>query len=88
VHARTARSQTLEGPRLIAELNRHLKSWGHYFSFGRPQAAYGSINTFVLNRLYRHVGRRSQRPFRPPEGKTHTQQFLLMRLQLLVRPRT
>ena len=55
-------------PRLIAELNRHLKGWGNYFSFGRPRAAYGKINTFVLNRLYRHVGRRSQRPYRPPEG--------------------
>jgi hypothetical protein len=75
-------------PRLIAELNRHLRGWGNYFSFGRPQSAYGCINTFVLNRLYRHVGRRSQRPFRPPEGKTHTQQFRRMGLQLLVRPRT
>ena len=55
-------------PRLIAELNRHLKGWGNYFSFGRPRAAYGTINTFVLQRLYRHLGRRSQRPFRPPEG--------------------
>jgi len=75
-------------PRLIGELNRHLKGWGNYFSFGRPQAAYGWINNFVLNRLYRHVGRRSQRPYRPPEGKTHTQQFRRMGLQLLVRPRT
>ena len=46
-------------------------------------AAYGKINTYVLYRLYRHVGRRSQRPFRPPEGKTHTQQFLRMGLQLV-----
>jgi len=33
------------------------------------------------------VARRSQRPFRPPEGTTHTQQFVRMGLQLLVRPR-
>jgi RNA-directed DNA polymerase len=75
-------------PRLIAELNRHLKGWGNYFCFGYPRAAYGWINTYVLQRLYYHVGRRSQRPFRPPEGKTYTQQFLQMGLQLLVRPRT
>jgi RNA-directed DNA polymerase len=75
-------------PRLIAELNRHLKGWGNYFCFGYPRAAYGWINTYVLQRLYYHVGRRSQRPFRPPEGKTYTQQFLRMGLQLLVRPRT
>jgi len=74
-------------PCLIAELNRHLKGWGNYFSFGRPQAAYGSIHTFVLQRLYRHVGRRSQRPYRPPEGRTHTQQFLQMGLQMLACPR-
>jgi RNA-directed DNA polymerase len=57
-------------PRLMAELNRHLRGWGNYFSFGRPRGAYGKINNFVLCRLYRHVGRRSQRPFRPPpKGK-------------------
>jgi len=75
-------------PRLIGELNRQLKDWGNYFSFGRPQAAYGWINTFVLQRLYRHGQRRSQQPFRPPAGRTYTQRFLRMGLQLLVRPRT
>jgi RNA-directed DNA polymerase len=44
-------------PRLIGELNRQLQGWGSYFSFGRPRGAYGNINTFVLCRLYRHVGR-------------------------------
>jgi RNA-directed DNA polymerase len=74
-------------PRLMAELNRHLKGWGNYFSLGRPRGAYGKINNFVLCRLYRHVGRRSQRPFRPPQGKTHTQHFLRMGLKLLTVPR-
>ena len=89
LRAMTGYSQSLKPlPRLIAELNRHLKGWGNYFCFGYPRAAYGWINTYVLQRLYYHVGRRSQRPFRPPEGKTYTQQFLHMGLQLLVRPRT
>jgi len=74
-------------PRLIGELNRHLRGWGNYFSFGYPRVAYGKINAFVLQRLYRHVGRQSQRPFRPPQGKTHTQHFLRMGLQLLTVPR-
>ncbi|MFZ0962442.1 MAG: group II intron maturase-specific domain-containing protein [Terriglobia bacterium] len=74
-------------PRLLAELNRDLKGWGNYFSFGRPQAAYGTINKFVLQRLYRHVGRRSQRAYRPHKGKTHTQHFLRMGLRLLATPR-
>jgi len=72
-------------PRLIAELNRHLKGWGNYFSFGRPQSAYGAINKFVLQRLYCHVGRRSQRPYHPPKDVPFTQQFLRMGLQLLGR---
>jgi RNA-directed DNA polymerase len=73
-------------PRLLAGLNRHLKGWGNYVSFGRPGAAYGWINHFVRCRLYRHVGRRSQRPFRPPQGKTHTPHFLRMGLKLLTIP--
>jgi RNA-directed DNA polymerase len=72
-------------PCLIAELNRHLKGWGNYFSFGRPQSAYGAINKFVLQRLYCHVGRRSQRPYHPPKDVPFTQQFLRMGLQLLGR---
>ncbi len=75
-------------PRLIGELNRHLQGWGNYFSFGRPRAAYGKISTYVLQRLYSHVGRRSQRPYRPPAGLTHTQQFPRLGLQLLVHPRS
>ena len=54
-------------PRLIAELNRHLKGWGNYFSFGR-QAAYGKVHTYVLQRLYRHGRRRSQRPYHSPRA--------------------
>ena len=75
-------------PRLIAELNRHLKGWGNYFCFGYPRAAYGWINTYVLQRLYYHLGRRSQRPYRPPQGVSFNQQFFRMGLKLLLRPRT
>ncbi len=74
-------------PRLIAELNRHLKGWGNYFSFGYPRAAYLWINSYVQQRLYAHLQRRSQRPFRPPEGVTFNQQFARLGLQLLSPPR-
>ena len=88
LRAMTGHSQSHKPlPRLMGELNRHLRGWGNYFSFGRPRGAYGKINNFVLCRLYRQVGRRSQRPFRPPQGKTHTQHFLRMGLQLLAVPR-
>ena len=74
-------------PRLIAELNRHLKGWGNYFSFGYARSAYGRINSYVQQRLYYHLRRRSQRPFRPPEGVSFNQQFARLGLQLLSLPR-
>ena len=74
-------------PRLIAELNRHLKGWGNYFSFGYPRAAYGRINSYVQQRLFYHLRRRSQRPFRPPEGVSFNAQFARMGLRLLTNPR-
>ena len=55
-------------PALIDELNRHLKGWANYFSFGYATAVYWEIDWFVRGRLIRHLQRRSQRPFRPPEG--------------------
>jgi RNA-directed DNA polymerase len=57
-------------PLLIRELNRHLRGWANYFSLGYPRMAYREINWYVRNRLTAHLHRRSQRPFRPPEGVT------------------
>ncbi|MCC6945235.1 MAG: group II intron reverse transcriptase/maturase [Thermomicrobiales bacterium] len=55
---------------LIDETNRHLKGWSNYFNRGYPRAAFRRINSFVRERLTRHLKRRSQRPYRPPEGVT------------------
>ena len=62
-------------PQLIEELNRHLKGWANYFSFGYPRVAFREINTYVRNRLEQHLRRRSQRPFRPPEGVSFNDHF-------------
>ena len=62
-------------PELIEELNRHLKGWKNYFDFGYPRVAFGEINTYVRDRLMQHLKRRSQRPFRPPEGRTMAPAF-------------
>ena len=62
-------------PRLIEELNRHLEGWGNYFSFGYPSSAYRQINWHVRYRLVKHLRRRSQRPFRLPEGKSWYEHF-------------
>ncbi len=58
-------------PKLIVCLNRQLDGWANYFRFGYPKEAFRKINWYVRDRLKRHLRRRSQRPFRPPEGRTY-----------------
>ena len=55
-------------PQLIGELNRHLRSWASYFRYGYPGHAFGQINDYVRWRLWNPLQRRSQRPYRPPQG--------------------
>jgi RNA-directed DNA polymerase len=62
-------------PVLIQELNRHLVSWANYFGHGYPRRAFRQINEFVRCRLIRHLRRRSQRAFRPPEGRSWYHHF-------------
>ena len=57
-------------PLLVEELNRQLCGWSNYFEFGYSRDAFREINRFVRSRMAVHLGRRSQRPFRPPEGQT------------------
>jgi len=70
-------------PQLVEKLNRHLKGWKNYYDFGYPSVAFGAINSYVRDRLKQHLRRRSQRPFRPPEGVSYYEQiqrFGLVRL--------
>lgn len=55
-------------PQLIGRVNRKLRGWEQYFSFGHPRGAYRAINAFVTFRLSRHLQRRSQRSYRRPVG--------------------
>jgi len=74
-------------PVLIGELNRHLKGWANYFSIGYPMSAYCEIERQVQGRLIQHLGRRSQRPYRPPQGESwlrHLARLGLIRLPELV----
>jgi RNA-directed DNA polymerase len=70
-------------PTLIQDLNRQLNGWANYFRYGYPRGAFREINTYVRERLTAHVQRRSQRPFRPPEGMTYYAQFERMGLVYL-----
>jgi RNA-directed DNA polymerase len=58
-------------PRMIRDVNRVLKGWAGYYSQGYPAMAYRHVNWHVRERLTQHLRRRSQRPFKPPEGVTY-----------------
>jgi RNA-directed DNA polymerase len=62
-------------PVLVFEINRHLKGWREYFKLGHPRRAFRAIGWYVRERLLRHLRRRSQRPFRAPEGTTWYRQL-------------
>ena len=48
-----------------------LEGWAGYYSQGYPATAYRKVNSYVRERLTQHLRRRSQRPFKPPEGMTY-----------------
>jgi RNA-directed DNA polymerase len=70
-------------PELIQDLNEQLRGWAEYFRFGYPRRAFRQINGYVRCRLAAHLRRRSQRPFRPPKGKTLYAHFAGMGLTYL-----
>ncbi len=57
-------------PSLIEGVNRQLGGWANYFKFGYPRKAMRAVNWYVRGRLIKHLHRRSQRPFRPPKGRS------------------
>jgi len=70
-------------PELIEKLNRHLKGWANYFSYGYPRKGIRQINMYARQRLTQHMRRRSQRPFRPAQGVSYYEHFKRMGLVYL-----
>lgn len=70
-------------PILIGRVNRMLRGWQQYFSHGYPRMAFRAMNSYVVESLTRHLRRRSQRPFRPPEGVSYYAQLQRLGLRLL-----
>ncbi len=62
-------------PELIKKLNRQLTGWGNYFSIGLPRKAKRRVNSYVRERLSKHLQRRSQRRYRPSEGTSYYEEF-------------
>jgi RNA-directed DNA polymerase len=67
---------------LIGRLNRQLRGWANYYAYGYPRKSCRDINHYVRQRLAKHFERRSQRPYKLPEGQTHYQH--LEKLGLIV----
>jgi RNA-directed DNA polymerase len=55
---------------MVCEVSGWLQSWGSYFRHGYPSEAFRELNWYALERLRRHLRRRSQRPYRIPEGES------------------
>jgi len=72
---------------LIRDLNRNLHGWAAYFSVGYPGAAYRNLNRYVQHRLWIHLNRRSQRPYRAPADVSFYAQVQRLGLQYLRLPR-
>jgi len=53
---------------MVGEVSDWLVSWGSYFRHGYPGEAFRDLNWYALERLSRHLRRRSQRAYRIPEG--------------------
>ncbi len=68
---------------VVRDVSRYLAGWGRYFGHGYPRRIFNRADRLVLERLSRHLQRRSQRPFRPAEGKTFLAHLQARGLQLL-----
>jgi RNA-directed DNA polymerase len=54
--------------KVVDRTNSFLRGWLGYFSHGHPAKVRWNLVRFAEMRLVRHLKRRSQRPYRPPEG--------------------
>ena len=58
----------LPPPVVVSYLNRFLRGWLTYFDYGHPIQVRWDLIRFAEDRVAAHLRRRSQRPYRPPEG--------------------
>jgi RNA-directed DNA polymerase len=63
-------------PALILMLNRHRRGWANYFEFGYSRKVMRDLNRHTQHRLAVHLGRRSQRRYRPPKNVSLYRHFI------------
>jgi RNA-directed DNA polymerase len=76
-------------PILIGRLNQTLRGWIAYFKHGHPHRVAYRLDGYIVQRLWRHLRRRSQRRYKIPteEGLVaHLQRLGLLNLRVLARP--
>jgi RNA-directed DNA polymerase len=84
--ATDARHAFVPIPTLIQNLNRHLRGWANYYGWGYHRRAFRQIESYVRERLRRHLRRRSQRPYRPPAKVSWYHHLTQLGLQPLYAP--
>jgi len=58
---------------VVRRLNSFLRGWAGYFGTGYPYAPFRQLDDYVRQRMVKHLQRRSQRSFKPPEGMNWNQ---------------
>lgn len=66
----SSRTSFVPIPELIESLNLQLAGWKNYFFKGYPRKAFRKMNNYICGKVIKHLNRRSQRPYRPPQGVT------------------
>lgn len=69
---------------LVRQVNRQVWGWAQYYRFGECGHTYRQINYYVQARLYQHLQRRSQRPYRVPAAEGFAAHARRLGLQPLV----
>ena len=84
------RSRWMAPRSLVQRVNEQLRGWWGYFGYGSCRLAAKDMTFMAAGRIYHSLRRRSQRPYRLPEGQTwyrHIHQELgLIRLVAPIRP--
>ena len=55
---------------MIADINQWQTGWTNYFSYGYPRNAFRTLHSYIVEKVTKHLQRRSQRAYRPPVGKS------------------